>query len=380
MQNLYTNDTASLRNTALVFFAVLSVALLIQAIFWLTFPVADENWWATDAAKIASGTTLSPSDITYVHPGTTIIYPMAGLIYEGANPKTAVRIVMAEFAAICIAIAAALAYILRPQSLWWLATALILIPDLRLLHGTPPSTMASLLTVVFVLLLLYAGKIRQLRSYRPMVYLGVCSGLLLATRVDTGAFLLATAFPFLVYMFRQRALVLFFMAGLVFFASDPYMWTDPIAYLNSIPKQIFANKALVGIEILTPFLLTFPFAIFSIAISLLVVCGQLFRPGDSEARVQLPVYFWFLGATALFTALLAPLAFHPIRYFMPFYLVWDVLLPLWLLILARQYLPLSWARPLTERRYEWALICLIVLVIAIRLTIFLNADTREIIL
>ncbi|MBI5457532.1 hypothetical protein HY971_02285 [Candidatus Kaiserbacteria bacterium] len=379
MENVSTHVLSTSR-TALVFFAVLGVGLAVQIVFWLTFPVADENWWATDAAKIAVGTPLTSEDVTYVHPGTTIIYPMAGLIYEGANPRTAVRIVMAEFAAICIAIVSALAYILRPQSLWWLATALILVPDLRLLHGTPPSTAAALLTVVFVLLLLYAGKTRHLGGYKPMLYLGICSGFLLATRVDTGAFLLATSLPFLVYMFRQRVLVLFLTTMLTLFALDPYMWTDPVAYLSSIPEQMFANKALVGIEILIPFLLTFPFAILSVAVSLIVVCRQFFRPGDSEARVPLDVYFWFLGATALFTALLAPLAFHPIRYFMPFYLAWDILLPLWLFILARQYRPLSWAHWLTERRYEWALICFIMLVTVVRLVIFLNADTREIIL
>ena len=371
---------SSPRYTALIFAGVLAAALAIQTTLWLTFPVADEGWWSTDAAKVAAGTPLTPADVTYVHPGTTILYPMAGLIYEGTNPKTAVRLVMAAFAAICIAIAAAVAYRLRPRSLWWLATALILIPDLRLLHGTPPSTAASLLAIVFVLLLLYAGAVRHLRTYPPMVYLGICSGLLLATRVDTGAFFLITGFPFLVYLFRQRVVVLLLTAGLVFFAADPYIWTSPFAYLESIPKQIFSNKALVGIPVLIPFLLTFPFAILSIFVSFVAVGTQLLRPANGGMRIPPGPYVWFLGATALFTALLAPLPFHPIRYFMPFYLTWDILLPLWILTLAHQYVPLTWAPWLTPRRLEWTVICLIVLVTAVRLGIFLTADTREIIL
>ncbi len=377
---LHTSNTESLRATTLVFFAVLSVALAVQVVFWVTFPVADENWWATDAAKVADGKTLTSSDITYVHPGTTILYPMAGLIHEGADPETAVHVVMALFAAICIAIAATVAYRLRPKSLWWLAAALILIPDLRLLHGTPPSTAATLLSIVFVILLLYVAASGRQGTYRPCVYLGMCAGLLLATRIDTGAFLLITAFPFLLYILRWRIFAFLVTTALLFFAADPYLWTDPVAYLNSIPKQMFANKALVGIEILVPFLLTFPFAILSILVSLIAVGVQFLRSAKSGMRIPLGPYIWFLGATAAFTALLAPLSFHPIRYFMPFYLVWDILLPLWLLTIAHQYLPFTRAPWLTERRFEWALICIIVLITAVRLGIFLTADTREIIL
>ncbi|OGG49948.1 hypothetical protein A2763_00305 [Candidatus Kaiserbacteria bacterium RIFCSPHIGHO2_01_FULL_54_36] len=368
------------RNTALIFLGVLTAALALQMTLWLSFPIADESWWAPDAAKIAAGTTLTPQDITYVHPGTTMLYPMATLIHSGVDPKTAVRVVMAAFAAICIALASALAYRVRPQNLWWLAVALILVADLRLLHGTPPSTAAALLTVVFVLLLLHARATRHPDSYRPMVYLGVCLGLLLATRFDTGAFILITTLPFLLYMFRLRVLVLLASAALVCVAANPHAWTDPLLYFSSIPQQIFANKALVGIDILVPFLLTFPFAILSICVSLAVVYRQSFHSRDNDVRVPLDVYLWFLGATLLITLLLAPLSFHPIRYYMPFYLTWDILLPFFLLVFARQHFPHPRYPWLTERRCEWAVIALIVATIAFRFVIFLTADTREIIL
>ena len=378
MQDLPTN-TASARTTALIFAGVLVAGLAVQITLWLVFPVADENWWAIDAAKMATGTALTASDITYVHPGTTILYPMAALIHEGLDPKIAVRLIMAAFAAVCAAVAAAVAYRLRPQNLWWLAAALILVSDLRLLHGTPPSTAAALLTVVFVLLLLYAGKIRHTGAYGPMVYLGICSGLLLATRFDTGVFVLITASPFLVYMLRYRVLLLLSTTALVFAASNPHLWADPLAYLASVPQQMFANKALVGTRILVPFLLTFPFAIFSIFLSLVVVYEQFMHPKDNDVRIPRDIYLWFLGATVLFTVLLAPLSFHPIRYFMPFYLAWDILLPLWLLALARRYLPSPRVPWLTEWRWERILIGLIILSVVIRLLVLLTADTREII-
>ncbi len=379
MQDVITHESSPLR-ASLIFIGVFSVGLVIQMTLWMVFPIADENWWATDTAKMAAGTTLTPLDVTYVHPGTTIIYPMAELVRYGIDPKTSVHLVMAAFVAICAAFASVIAYRLRPENLWWLAVALILVPDLRLLHGTPPSTAAALLTVVFVLLFFHAASMRRSGSYQLSTYLGICLGLLLATRFDTGAFVLITALPFLVYVLRSRTFIVLLTTTFVFIASNPYVWVDPIAYLASIPKQMFANKALVGIHILVPFLITFPFAIFSIFVSSVAMYTQYVRPKVNEMRISFEIYLWFLGMTGLFTMLLAPLSFHPIRYFMPFYLTWDILLPLWLLIIARQHLPLRSLPWLTERRGEWVIIGLIILSIVIRFLIFLSADTREIIL
>ena len=224
------HTTVSPLRSLLLFLGVLSVGLFVQTTLWLVFPVADQNWWATDAAKIAAGISLTPLDITYVHPGTTILYPMAALVQYGVDPKIAVRIVMAVFAAMCTAFIALVAYRLYPARLWWLAATLILIPDLRLLHGTPPSTAASLLTVLFVLLLLYAHQERDTNNYRPLAYLGICAGILMATRFDTAAFLFFTSAPLLFLFFRARVFIPAVIAGLVFAATNPHLWARPLEY------------------------------------------------------------------------------------------------------------------------------------------------------
>ena len=360
-----------------IFVGVLILGLMVQTTLWLVFPVADEAWWATDAGKVASGITLTPAVITYVHPGTTILYPMAALIQHGVEPKMAVRIVMATFVALSTALIALVAYRLRPQSLWWLAAALILIPDLRLLHATPPSTAASLLTVLFVHLFVYAHKGGK-KNYRPLIYLGVCAGLLAATRFDTAAFLCITAAPLLVRRFRTRLMVAVVCAAVVFVLGNPHLWGQPLHYLMSIPHQILSNNVLVGPYIVGTFLITFPWAILSIILS--VVSVQFLNVTSDEVGVPNALYRWLAGATVLFTALLAPLSFHPVRYFLPLYLTWDILLPLWLYALARHYLPLARLPQLTERRVEWLVIGCIVVIQCARLLILLTADTREIIL
>ena len=360
--------------TLLLFVGVLVVALAVQAMLWLSFPVADQNYWAADAAKVAAGHPLGPSDITYPHPGTTIIYPTAALIRAGLGGKVALRLVMAVLIALCATLAALLAYRLYPGSWWWLAVALILIPDMRFLHGTPPSSAAAALTVLYFLLVWYAA--RAGTQLRPLIFVGACAGVLLATRIDTGLFVLCTALPFLLLTARWRVFVPPAVAALTFFICNPYMWAAPLAYLQSIPAIIASNEALVGIHILVPFLSTFPFAIGSLILSA-VAMFLLYRT-SADTRMPLPVYLWFLGATLLYTALLAPLQYHPVRYFLPFYMVWDILLPYWLYTLAARYG--SRVPYLTPRQIEIAVIVCIALLIPLRLYLLMTADTMEIIL
>src|SRR3989344_3010977 len=122
--------------TALLFLGVFIAALIIQMTLWLVFPVADQNFWATDVAKVAAGV-HGPSDITYMYPATTVKYPMAALVHYGVEPKIAIRIVMALVCALLIALAATLAHLLWPQHLLWLALGALLVPDLRFLHVNP---------------------------------------------------------------------------------------------------------------------------------------------------------------------------------------------------------------------------------------------------
>ena len=149
-------------------------------------------------------------------------------------------------------------------------------------------------------------------------------------------------------------------------------------YLISIPHQMLGNTTLVGPQIFGTVLLTFPFAILSIVVS--VVAIQFWRFKADDMGVPSDLYRWLAGATVLFTALMIPLPFHPVRYFMPLYLTWDILLPLWLYALAHHYLPHSRFPWLTERHVEWIVVGCIVVIQCGRLLILLNADTREIIL
>ncbi len=373
---MITNRTRGL----LILISVFVVGFLVQTTLWFVFPVADEEYWATDARKIAEGQMLGPADVTYVHPGTTILYPMTALVSIGVEPGDAVRIAMAAFIALCIALAAALAYQLWPAHLWWLALACILLPDVRLLHGTPPSTAAALLTLLFILLLLYAKKREgEGSSGRALVYAGVCAGALLATRIDTGLFVLLSALPVVLYIFKKQVYLFVLTTVCAFIVFNPHLWAEPFTYLASIPRQIFSNTQLVGRKILGMFLLTFPFAILSITISIAAVRLRLLRLATDDIPVPPIIYGWFLGMTLVFTALLTPLSYHPVRYFLPFYLVWDILLPVWLFVLAPRALAVRVPR-LTPRQCEWLVVASIVVIMTIQIVLLAATDVQSIIL
>src|SRR3989344_3736319 len=371
--------TESRSRILLIFISTLIVGLLIQTTLWSIFPVADNEYWAGDARKLAEGHMPTSADVTYVHPGTTILSPMAALVSFGVEPKEAVRLAMAAFIALCIALAATIAYQLWPAHLRWLALACILIPDVRLLHGTPPSTAAALLTVLFVLLLLYAKKRKNETNWKPLAYAGVCAGALLATRIDTGIFMLLAALPIALYTFKKRAYVLLVASAGAFAVLNPYLWVGPLTYLESIPRQIFSNTQLVGRKIFGMFLLTFPFAILSIGLSIIAARLRLLHPPADDVPLSLALYGWFLGTTALFPALLIPLSYHPVRYFLPFYLVWDILLPVWLFVLAPRALTprVPWVTP---RRCEWLVVTSILVIMMIQILLLAITDVKAIIL
>lgn len=192
-------------------------------------------------------------------------------------------------------------------------------------------------------------------------------------------FILLSALPFVVYIFRKRTYILLVASVCALAVFNPHLWVEPIAYLESIPRQVFSNTKMEGRKIFGMFLLTFPFAVLSIAISVVAARLRLVRFAADDIPIPLTLYGWFLGTTLVFTVLLIPLSYHPVRYFLPFYLVWDILLPVWLFVVAPRVLAprVPWFTP---RRCEWLVIASIVVVMAIQVLILALTDAQAIIL
>ncbi len=333
------------RLLVLIFFAT----AILQLYLWTTFPYVDEAHWVRDSEKIASGIALTPLDVTYVHPGTTIVFPAAVLVFFGVASEIAVPAVLSFLIALCVALSGVLAYLIRPQYLWWLALVLILAGDIRFLHVTPPTALVSVLVVLYFLLLIQKRETHVFDT-KADIFLGLCLGMLCATRVDTGIFVLLTSLPLLYATDWRRWMIAPLLGLSVFSVLNVHLWTDPVSHVASILNQISGNTGILESPGFMFFLATFPFTMLSIFASLFFMFNR------SEYLFPRDVYVWLLGGTALLTCLLAFSTFHPVRYFMPLYVVWDVLLPLWICMSSvwiASTMNLSW---LTSKRVEYAVV------------------------
>lgn len=315
---------------------------------WFFLHYVDEMHWPPDAHLVANGAVLTPEDITYIHPGTTIVYPAAGLIVLGLDPGQATRTVMALFVALGIAGISTVVFLLKPESVWWLAASLLLAGDIRLIHATPPSALAALLSVFIIFLCIY-WRTKGSRSVSYIFAFGILFGVLLATRIDVGLFMLGTAF-ILFFLTDRRMIFMLPVTAVTFFISDPHLWYAPIHHLQSMAMQVSANTALYDGLWFPEIISSFPFAFIAVGMSLVL----FFRKQD--LGIPHDVYLWLMGATAILTFMLSLSAYHPPRYFLPVYLIWDILFLRWLLMYVGVAARALNGRWLTERNVVWALV------------------------
>jgi hypothetical protein len=218
-------------------------------------------------------------------------------------------------------------YTLRPQSLWWLMPPLVLGLNKLFLDMTPPSTLAALLSTLFVLLILNARE-KQWPS-ATLALAGACAGILLATRLDTGVMFMLVTLPYVCVLAGRRALIMPAFAAAYFAAFDPFFWVNPLEHAASVLTQAYANH-LVEVGFLG--------SRHSLILPLIGVCMAIayvyLRPYYST--VPKDYLLWLLGASCLIVGALLISPYHPVRYFFPLMTVWEVFVPLLVLELVQR--------------------------------------------
>jgi len=332
-----------------VLWGVFLISLSMQLWLWLgKFPYTDNNIWVPGAQDFANGvlpgyyTTIPP------HPGTAILLPAAAIIHLGVTAYDAVQIAMAFLMSVCIVCITYLSRILRPQSLWWLGVCALLILNPIYLEMSAVSALAALLACIYILLILHIRE--KGASDESLALLGVCAGILLATRTDTGASLMLFSLPFLWPLAGTRLVRTCTMALLYFGALNPFIWADPIMYVLSFLKQISANA-------LTSYVFDYSLWIITGAVIafILGLIGTYFKP----RLFSIPTDYmkWFLATSTIICGLLLVSEYHPTRYFFPFITMWEMFLPLFLLELLSYFGSWKILQPL--RRSEYALVLLL---------------------
>lgn len=305
-------------------FLVFLVSLFFQANIWFSmYSFADIALWADGVHLIGHGGIPDLRSALPVHPGTPFLFLSGLLVSLNIDTNLAMQVVLTFSVTGLITIISYLCFVLRPQSHWWLFTAMFFNLNKTMLDMTPPSVLAALLACIYVLLLL---SIREstARKTGTLALLGVCAGILFTMRLDTGALFLVVSLPYLYSIIGKRTITVLLFAGLYYVAFNPFLWVSPAEHLLAIFDQVAVNR-LTSIGFRYNYhTLIFPFTAFFLAIFYTFVLRRL---------TSLPHDFllWMLGGSSAICALLLISPYHPVRYFFPLMMMWEIFLPLFLL-------------------------------------------------
>ena len=297
------------------------IAFTSQITLWLGVDYVDEDDWQRDSEALISGATPNFADDVLVHPGTAILLPTAALILVGIPSKIALNIIIALYISICATLVVAICRATRPQSLWWIGVAILTIFNPLYSLATAPASVAGAIVPLLIMLVFYLRN-QSVITTKMLAITGVCAGVLLANRIDTGLAVCFFSFFYLWYLVGARVWIFFFIAPLTFVALDPYIWTAPVEHLGSIAQLINANVTVTTVE--TP-------GYTGRALSLAVVAVVLAVLSTLRAQLtSMPRDFvWYIVPMfVVVCTLISMAAYHPMRYFFPFSNALEIFLPL----------------------------------------------------
>ncbi len=311
--------------------------IIFIAIFGLFFGVSiytfehafllDHITWFEAAKHFLEFNPSVREEMTYGYPGTPPLVLAAALQrWFGLLASDAFVLSMSFLVAISSAGCAMLMYLLKPTSWWWLPGSIILGLRASSSWSTPPSIAVAPLTVLIFLLCLYIAQFMKSRSV--LLWLGVAFGISLACRIDVSGLAALVAFIYLRYekvSWRRLGLVAA-TALIVFVLSDPYMFWMPIQHVKDIFYKIFFHYNLIqenraSIKLL---ILKAPLAL----VSFLIAVGMVLK-----RKTVFPRSFMLAiaGFSISLTLIIFSSHYQPLWYFLPLILLWETLLPVFVL-------------------------------------------------
>lgn len=324
LDNTHVNQLRDTSGFALVVFLV---AFSTQCTLWLLpLPTVDTHMWQEAALQTAAGTLPPITGTIAPHPGTTILIP--GAFSQLMAPGIiSFKVAMAFLISLIITSIIVIVRQLAPRSLWWLGVAVLFIPHALYQDMTPPSALAAALTALFVLLVLRAEKKSFDATWLSIV--GICGGLLLSTRIDMGVVLVATSVLYITLIAGVRSMYLIGLAAISFFISDPYLWTDPLGQIYAFYSQVHANVD-------TAHGVSDAYGSSTLAIiSYILGCAYLVRRRTAEPLSK-GFLLWLWATATIFTIGIMLQEYHPLRYFFPFIMALEMLVPFFIISLTEQ--------------------------------------------
>ena len=300
---------------------VFAACLIVQGYVWLNFWPIDHTVWVDGVHHHAHGRVVEQSHVVDQFPATTILLPAGALAAAGTSEDAALRLTMAFLLSLVAALTAAVAFLLRPATLWWAFVAWILIFQPLYTISTLPSGLLAPLAALFALLVLLARE-RNDYSLAMLARIGACGGAMLATRFETSAVFVAAATLFLASKRTTALYALPFFAVVSFLFFDPYFLFSPMEKVaNFIYRLLFHALYFDKANALVSVTYASTFGIVALALAVVFLCTRRLSSIP-------PDFALFLAATsaAIIVALFIS-RHHPAWLFYPALLVWEMLLP-----------------------------------------------------
>lgn len=314
-----------------IFLGTLFFALVVQGYLWKNTDLVDRDLWVAHTEHVLAWDSEIFDKRIYGHPGAPImVFAMAAHLIFGLPLSIAFPGSMALLNSIFIAGATVVCKALRPNSMWWLATGLLLVFNRLYTTSTPPTAVVSPLLVFIILLCLLVFENAPSIKKILLVILGILFGLAAATRFDISvAIAFASLFILLPRMRWSQAGIVVGCAVTVFWIVNPFMWHIPIQHVTDLVGVMLYhyNDYPASSVPLIVLLLISPIAIASLGFALVSVFNRRLIPQAPSASFMT----WLLLTTAAIVGVLLNSQFQAQRYFFPLVFIWEAFLPVFLL-------------------------------------------------
>lgn len=333
-----------------IFLGVFIVSVIIDGFFLSTSDLVDDDLWIAYTQHVHALDEHTFDRMTYGHPGTpAVLLAIGARIFFGVSYAAAYLGGMTILIALAIAGCSTVCHLLRPHALWWLVAAFFLIFNRLFLLSTPPTAVVMPLVVLALLLAWYLYEIPAKNNVRSLIVLGTVVGVAGATRTDVSSLLALVLLIFLLPRIGLKSIVLVTVIAAVFVAANPFMLLMPLVHIGDLVDYAYYHYAHYGDQpqqlSLLDIVYISPLAIVGIVTAVIWLALARKLPQPAPAPFILTVLLFTVGVSAL----LLTARFQAARYFFPLAVVWEVLLPLFLLDGTSQFQFTFAATPATRR-------------------------------
>lgn len=324
-----------MKRAAAVFGIFFVFSLIVQMLIWSMDSFTDEQLWIGRLNRMAEDVADGSFDQKNYsgHPGTSILLLGAAVKYLGVRDSISLNISVAFLVSLALGGAMA-ALSLFPVTAW----ALLGAGSTAVLHplfvqASPANAVVSAWLMFILITGLWLSAARRAAPGLWIIWGGSIGlaltahfSLTLLTAGGLGIFLLAKKGLKYISFSASTALAVWILL-------DPLLWQAPYLHLGYMLGRIRLHTFELsgGYLQLSDFFLFAPLALFSWAVIVLSL-----RWRQMASFLPRTERLFMVCLTLLVSMILLRSASQSIRYFFPLILFWEMILPVWLLDLARQ--------------------------------------------